>query len=246
MDVDPSPTIPPPHGSYVGIDVVDLTTDRIRTRELGPRFLQRVFTEAERSRIESAPDPTAETWTLWAAKEAGFKVISKVLGSPPVFEHRSFEVTDPPGQAVRALRYRDFRLDLTVWTELDHIVVHAWNDPSAVVLVSRISLDAAREVLDFAEPFDVWCERMLSADERNSVHSHASAFVRLLARRDAARFLDLEEARLSIRCPPGEPGRRPPFLYLDGEELSSADVSFSHHGSQLAWALSTPWAATAR
>jgi phosphopantetheine--protein transferase-like protein len=246
MDLDPSPTIPPPQGSYVGIDVVDLTTDRIRTRELSPRFLERVFTEPERLRIESASDPSAETWTLWAAKEAGFKVVSKVLGSPPVFEHRAFEVTDPPGQAVRALRYGGLRLDLTVWTELDHIVVHAWNDPSALVLVSQISLDAARELLDFAEPFDGWCETRLSPDERNSVHSHASAFVRLMARRDAARFLDLNEERLSIRCSPGEPGRRPPFLYLDGEELSSADVSFSHHGSQLAWALSTPWSVTGR
>jgi phosphopantetheinyl transferase (holo-ACP synthase) len=225
----------------VGIDVVDLTADRIRTREPNARFLERVFTETERSRIESASDRMIEVWSLWAAKEAGFKVISKLEGSPPVFEHRAFEVVDAPGAPLRTLRYRGLRLDLTVRVEPDHLVVHAWNDPSSLVLVSEMSLTAAREELGFVEPFDAWCERLLSPDERDAVHSQASAFVRILARRDAARFLDLSEERLSIRCPAGQVGRRPPFLYLDGGEMSSADVSFSHHGRQLAWALSVPW-----
>jgi hypothetical protein len=110
-------------------------------------------------------------------------------------------------------------------------------------MVSEMQMDAAREILDFQEPFDDWCEGRFAAEERDALHSPASAFVRLLARRDAARFLDLKEERLSIRSRPGPTGQRPPYLYLDGEEMSSADLSFSHHGTCLAWALVMPWTA---
>jgi phosphopantetheine--protein transferase-like protein len=241
MSTDIAAPALPREGRFVGVDVVDLTADRLRNRRLSRRFLERVFTEEERDRIDAAEDPVAETWTLWASKEAGFKVASKILGNPPVFRHRAFQVTDPPRNPQTTLRYRDIVLDLTVRADPDRIVVHAWNDPSSLVMVSEMSCDEAEAVLEFREPFEEWCEAHFSRAERDAVHSRPSAFVRLLARRDAARFLDVAEDRLAVRCTPGRIGRRPPFLYLDGEELSFADLSFSHHGGQLAWALTLPW-----
>lgn len=243
MEADSPSAIPRAMGCYVGVDVVDLTADRLRERGLSRRFVERVFSESERARIESASDRLVETWSLWAAKEAGFKVVSKLLGAPPVFEHRAFEVRDAPGQLITSLRYRDVQLDLTVRAEGNQVVVHAWNDPSSLVMVSQMQMDAAREALGFEEPFGDWCEDRFSAEERDALHSRASAFVRLLARRDAAHFLNLGEDRLSIRCRPGPTGQRPPYLYLDGQEMSAADLSFSHHGTCLAWALIVPWTA---
>ena len=43
-----------PLDGYVGVDVVDLTADRLRDRGLSPRFLDRVFTDSERARIRKA------------------------------------------------------------------------------------------------------------------------------------------------------------------------------------------------
>lgn len=241
MDAPNGSTTSPPSDGYVGVDVVDLTADRLRDRGLSRRFLDRVFTDAERARIEAADDAVSETWSLWAAKEAAFKVVSKLLGTPPVFEHRAFEVTDAPGTLPSEVRYKDVRVALTARVDSEHVVVHAWNDPSSLVMVSEMGQDAARDLLEFREPFDTWCGTRFTPEEREALHSRASAFVRLLARRDAARFLDLEERRLSIRAGPGTTGRRPPYLFVDGRESPSTDLSFSHHGNRLAWALTLPW-----
>lgn len=241
MDTDITSAISSLSAAFVGVDVVDLTADRIRDRGLSQRFLDRVFTEAERARIDAAADEVSETWTLWAAKEAAFKVVSKLLGTPPVFEHRAFEVIDAPGTPPTGVRYRDIHVALTARSDAEHVVVHAWNDPSSLVMVSEMGQDDAQELLDFREPFDAWCGPRFTPEEREALHSRASAFVRLLARMDAARFLDMEEKRLSIRAGPGATGRRPPFLFVDGRESPSTDLSFSHHGNRLAWALTLPW-----
>ncbi len=243
MDAASTSTTSSPSEGYVGVDVVDLTADRLRNRGLSPRFLDRVFTDAERARIEAADDDVSETWSLWAAKEAAFKVVSKILGTPPVFEHKAFEVIDAPGTPATEVRYGDFRVALTARADSQHVVVHAWNDPSSLVMVSEMAQDAAQDLLEFREPFDAWCGTRFTPEEREALHSRASAFVRLLARRDAARFLDVQETRLSIRAGPGPTGRRPPYLFVDGRESPSTDLSFSHHGNRLAWALTLPWGA---
>ena len=230
-----------PLDGYVGVDVVDLTADRLRDRGLSPRFLDRVFTDSERARIRKAADPVTETWQLWASKEAAFKVVTKLLGAAPVFEHRAFQVTDAPGSPPTEVQYGDVRVALTARADAEHVVVHAWNDPSSLVMVSEMGQDEAQDILDFREPFDAWCGERFSPEEREALHSRASAFVRLLARRDVAQFLDLDEERLSIRAGPGTTGRRPPYLYVDGRESPFMDVSFSHHGTRLAWALTLPW-----
>lgn len=232
----------PGRGRYVGVDVVDLRADRLRRRELSRRFLDRVFTDGERERIRAADDGLAETWSLWAAKEAAFKVVTKLLGSAPVFEHRAFEVLDRPGTPPTGVLYGDTRVEVTVRHDPDHVVVHAWNDPNSLVMVSEMIQDEASRLLGFREPFESWCAAWFTPEERQALHSRASAFVRLLARRDAARFLDLEEERLTIRSGPGDTGRRPPYLYVDGKAFVATDLSFSHHGSRLAWALTLPWA----
>ncbi|MFW6200557.1 MAG: 4'-phosphopantetheinyl transferase family protein, partial [Gemmatimonadota bacterium] len=78
--------------THIGNDVVDLRDPRCRGKEADERFLRRVFTDDERRAIVEATDPAPALWIRWAAKEAGFKVVTKLLGSPPPFEHRAFRV----------------------------------------------------------------------------------------------------------------------------------------------------------
>jgi hypothetical protein len=68
------------------------------------------------------------------------------------------------------------------------------------------------------------------------VYSVPSAAVRVGARGDLAGAIGVAERRVEIVCGPGAVGRRPPRVLLDGEE-TEADVSLSHDGPLIAWAV---------
>lgn len=224
-------------GPLVGVDVVDRT--RARTaRHLGnDRFINRVFSIRERERIGRAPDPEAEIWRLWAAKEAAYKVVSKLEDSPPVFEHARFEVTDPPGAPVRSLSWREVELCIGVSDDDHQVLAWAWLGPATPVLVGHESVDSLRSRLELAEDPDRWIARHFSREEAEAIHGLHSALVRVAARRDAARMLGVSEERLTIVCPPGHTGLRPPYLRDGGTLRADADISLSHDGAFLAWAI---------
>lgn len=75
-----------------GNDVVDLARPRCTGKHEDERFLRRVFTPAERGAIRSDARPHDALWRRWAAKEAAFKVITKLRGAPPPFVLPSFQV----------------------------------------------------------------------------------------------------------------------------------------------------------
>jgi phosphopantetheine--protein transferase-like protein len=98
----------------VGNDVVDLQRSAIPSE----RFVERVFNELERSLIAAAGDRAAMLWSFFAAKEAGYKVVSKIR--PGIaFAHRRFEV----GPGLDALTYDDVTLRL--WIDRTSDRVHA-------------------------------------------------------------------------------------------------------------------------
>lgn len=68
------------------------------------------------------------------------------------------------------------------------------------------------------------------------MHSFPSAAVRMLARAALAETLGAHEGDVEIVCDPGVTGRRPPRVFLRGEP-APCDVSLSHHGRWVAWAL---------
>jgi len=94
-------------------------------------------------------------------------------------------------------------------------------------------LASAREA---QPPLDEILRERFSDLERPAVHSAAAARVRLEARAHLARLLDVREERLQIVCQGGAPGRTPPVVLLDGRR-APADVSLSHHGRWVGWAL---------
>jgi len=238
MKAKPGVTPPSEAGRpFVGVDVVDLTDPRARDRSRDTRFLDRVFSPLERERIRSADDPALEVWILWAAKEAAFKVFSKLHGELPVFRHAAYEVTDEPGLPVTALRYGDSRLALGVETHPERVLAWAWNGGAPEILVARSTVPGALATLGLDPDRERWEAARFRPRERDSIHGLPSALVRLLARRDAAHMLGIQEDVLSIECPPGHTGLRPPYLHRTGTILRNADVSLSHDGRQLAWAV---------
>jgi len=64
--------------TLVGNDVVDLRDQAIAAHHQRARFVARVCTPDEVARVEASDDPHRTLWSLFAAKEAGFKVVAKL------------------------------------------------------------------------------------------------------------------------------------------------------------------------
>jgi phosphopantetheinyl transferase (holo-ACP synthase) len=237
----------------VGNDVVDLAQPRTQGRSSDERFVARVLAPAEAAAVRRAADPDLELWCRWAAKEAGYKVVSKLIGAPPPFVHRAFEPVWEEGRAVAPMaaepevvrrgvvRYAERTVPVTVEHvgSTLHAVAHAAREghPGRVSVVPHVaSLDetdvawaASREELT----------SRLTPREADAVYSLASAAVRVGARGELAALMRVDEARVEIVCAPGPASQRPPRVLLDGRD-AEADVSLSHDGRWIAWALWAP------
>jgi phosphopantetheinyl transferase (holo-ACP synthase) len=105
----------------VGNDVVDLDEPDARGAHLRERLVHRVLTESERARLASSTAPHALFWMFFAAKEAAYKVVTK-LRSDAVFAHRAFEV----GPELEHVRYAELHLSLRSRIACDHVSALAW------------------------------------------------------------------------------------------------------------------------
>lgn len=186
----------------------------------------------------------------WAAKEAGFKVVTKLLGSPPPFEHRAFRVRVAevgvaeagPSRPVRAtVTYRD--REIPVRGEVDDERVHVLarasgeDDAGGSPQWRVLRLDAPLGRAD-----DGWEDGLrdrFTEREWRSIHRPVSARVRLEARAELARSLGVPEGEVEIVCDEGPPGRMPPRVLVGGAECAG-DLTLSHHGRFLAWAFVVP------
>ncbi len=74
--------------------------------------MERVFDPAERLRVEAGGDLRRSQWSHWAAKEAGFKAISKALRRAPVFEHRQFVAHLDDDLAEGVVQYLEWEMAL--------------------------------------------------------------------------------------------------------------------------------------
>jgi phosphopantetheinyl transferase (holo-ACP synthase) len=219
------------------VDVVDLDATRTTGRSSDERFLSRVFSERERARIQAAPDPDLEVWSLWAAKEAAFKVIYKARSEPPVFHHARFEVVDDPDSPIRTLEYEEHSVTLNLTRCGSRLLAWAWSGPTTEIFVGHAEAERVRSRLGLSPELESWVDSHFSPEERSAIHSLPSALVRLAAREDAARLLGIWARDLRIVCPPGHTGLRPPYLMVGDEMITAADVSLSHDGPWIAWAI---------
>jgi phosphopantetheinyl transferase (holo-ACP synthase) len=242
----------------VGNDVVDLANARTVGRAADERFVARVFDPDEREAVRSASEPDLELWCQWAAKEAGFKVISKLVGRPPPFVHRAFKVAwDAPANAPSAARDDGstlghdgpvIRRGVVTWgrqrarvsVALHARCVHAVGFASRGEAVSPVSISPRVASLDdTGTQWSASLEDLLprfSEREAGAIYSLPSAAVRVGARAELATLLSVAEHRLEIVCAPGPNSRRPPLVLLDGSG-TDADVSLSHDGRLIAWAV---------
>jgi phosphopantetheinyl transferase (holo-ACP synthase) len=236
--------------SWIGNDIVDLAEPGVAGKECDHRFMDRVFTPAERERILAAAAPTLALWKAWTAKEAAFKIASK-LRDRVIFAHRKFEVgpdtaparggVSPSGHLAEWVSVRFEDLDIRVRWETARDYIHC------VGQLVRGEDAATKSVLDTPR-----CPRpvlagilhdsqalggVLTSAEQASVHSTASERARLLARRLLDRW-DLQGAEV-VRLWRAW-GWSPPVISHRGEPVAGFDVSLSHDGRFVAAALAGP------
>lgn len=257
----------------VGNDVVDRTDPRCAGKAADERFVTRVFDPAEAEAIRAAADPDLALWLRWAGKEAAFKVVTKLRGEPPPFEHAAFVVEvhgsgdgeadggDDVGDGGRGeggegsgseggehgtllrgtVLYRSHRVRLRalITPRWLHVVALPHGNDFGSVEGGVAAVAEAGASLPDSPASGAWAsflEGRFSEAERASVHSLPSAVVRLRARQALARRLGREEADLEIVCTGGPAGRTPPEVLVCGT-TGEADVSLSHHGRWVGWAL---------
>jgi Phosphopantetheinyl transferase (holo-ACP synthase) len=59
----------------MGNDIVDFSIDE--QKYLNPRYIQRILTDQEHIYLLKSTEPNRFLWSLWAAKEAGFKALQR-------------------------------------------------------------------------------------------------------------------------------------------------------------------------
>jgi len=249
--------------AWTGNDVVDLTARRIRALADNPRFRKRVLAASEEDWLATRPG-SVDLWAVWSAKEAAFKAVSKLLGSPPVFRHAAFvteledagradltaflgavscSVTGSPPELA-------YSLVGTVRHGTDTVRVCVWVAATAVHAVGVANtLRSGRPATDrlpSTRPFGLACScsvsggsvsgvPVLSARESALVRTPWSASVRTSAKEGLAAVLAVDPGRIEILSRPvGSAGGHPPYVVVDGRE-APVDVSLSHDGPWIAW-----------
>jgi phosphopantetheinyl transferase (holo-ACP synthase) len=233
----------------VGIDVVDLDDPRAAGKGGDPRFAARVLAPRERAFVAAADDPDLALWSLWAAKEAAFKVVSSMAGRAPVFRHAAFEVEaealpidEGPLVAAR-VAYEGASVSVVLTLRHGCVIGLGWGPEGGLTVPSDVHWRAvglgplANELDAEGRPLDELRLDCFAPAEGRAVHSLPSALVRLGARRDAAFMPQRDESEVAVVCGEGPAGRMPPTLHLAGRPAPGVAVSLSHHGRWAAWAL---------
>jgi len=131
----------------VGNDVVDLDDPAIATHHVRDRFVHRVCHESERAELARADDPKTLLWSLFAAKEAAFKIVAKLDPKVP-FAHSQFVVAKD--LSVVVYRERSFSLRVETTIARVHAVASSGPDRPLSAVERADDMDAsvaARELL---------------------------------------------------------------------------------------------------
>jgi phosphopantetheine--protein transferase-like protein len=235
--------------SLIGNDIVDLGEPGVAGKERDARFMDRVFTPAERERILAAAAPTLALWKTWAAKETAFKIASK-LREGVIFAHQKFEVVpDTVGEPERAVgeaiglwasvHFDDLEIRVRWETALDyiHCVGQLARSDGATATGGHDQARRPRRLLSGILHDGQLLGGVLTSAEQASVHSNASERARLLARRLMARW-DLQGAEIVRRWQSWR--WSPPVISRRGEPVAGFDVSLSHDGRFVAAVLAGP------
>ena len=200
----------------VGNDLIDLKDSENIGKSGDERFLGRVFTVAERESIARASSPDTLLWSLWAAKEAAYKAVSRADPAICSIPRRYPVFLEPEGAARKS-----------GWTGK---VITPRGEVACEVAVS------AEWVHALAAGSEDALHRIFRRVRRLSSGNGAgdpSAFVQGALLREIASHLDCFVGDLSVVK--NQDGLGAPRVLFRGD-LLAAEISLSHDGRYAAFA----------
>lgn len=235
---------------YLGNDLIDLSSVFNQFKDRDESFLNRVFTREEINIIKSAQDANLTLWSIWAAKEAAFKACQKLKLElrfiPRYFsiskEHlNAFSSLSSPSRLMAKMTYLTLSLPITIYIECS----------TSQTIHSLAILSSSRKIFnDFQyvvykttlkeKPINLAnIHHNLTSAELSSIKNDES----LLLRWQAKRFLNLYihrkqyELLRDVFIKDEQEIFGPPYLKSKNNPLLNYQISLSHDGKWLAFAL---------
>jgi hypothetical protein len=209
---------------------VDLGNPDALGKSQDNRFLRRVFLPEEQSQIFLDSDPDCILWTLWAAKETAYKIISKIhpaIPSGPLkYRVRLTEtVLFPP----RTPYFRNRHFSCMVETPAGSVNTGALTGADYVHAYGS----QGNQLDGGALHLKIFC-----LDQPCFQGSPESDVVRKVLRLYLGRFWRIPSEQIIVHREQKVHGAGPPIVYVGGGK-APVDVSLSHHGRYGAFALFT-------
>ena len=220
--------------------------------------MQKVFTAAEQQCIlsSSAIAPNTLLWLLWAAKEAAFKIIAKII-QQPAFIHTKFqtsaiEINNQQGQMI--VQYEQYAMH--IYTVITHNYIHAYGALGDFTTLDALEPVDALDAFNVLDSFDKYADaklttnnnldiltqlnvsaRQITTEEQNAANSTPSTIIRMALKNSLAHSLHQQPDELQIVRASANNRMQPPYLLINGAP-STVNLSLSHHGDWIAWAFS--------
>jgi len=217
-----------------GNDIVDLSHHSTHEKWRDHRFVARVCSADEQQCIQSASDPNLTLWKIWSAKETLFKIVSK-LQTPPVFSHKKFIITLLDGNRMAHATYHDCTIEVQFIVKNN--VLHAGAVSSTTGAPSSMHYHMALAPLPPNLPEDMEKLDDFTEWERESLHKWESVVVRRQLKEELRQRLGVKLSDLQIIRPQVSHKSCPPYVVLHGARIPNIDISLSHHGKWVGWAL---------
>ena len=130
----PQPTTSPGN-AMLGNDVVDFHIDEQKYNN--PRFVNRILTRQEQHHLKQSANPNRFLWSLWAAKEAGYKARQR-HHQQLTFSPMAFALSDDTLQQILMANHED-DIHGDMFFEKTHIEVKfSWLKPEVVHCLALI------------------------------------------------------------------------------------------------------------
>jgi phosphopantetheine--protein transferase-like protein len=199
---------------HIGNDVVDLKEQANADKSGDSRYLKKILTDAEIEFVKNAGNNDAALWSLWACKEAAYKVIKKSFPDA-AFIPRRWQVTFIKTQS-------EYLEGEVIIPKKGSVSVRLFSNPDYVYCVGVDSLAVLNKFI-FA------VERL---PERET---NPSFFLRHCIVQHLAKHISLNFQQIKIKRIRQNDELQPPRVYIDGR-ITDIDISLSHDGRFVAYA----------